>query len=90
MKRLITHEELARDSRFKRVKNRGTLLQNLPDDVETLARALEAAGPAIRRRVEGTELERAFDEMGPGFQFLSNLAPVEKDSPAFQVQLRMR
>ncbi len=90
MKRLIKHEELARDSRFKRVKNRGTLLQNLPDDVETLARALEAAGPAIRRRVEGTELEHAFDEMGPGFQFLSNLAPVEKGSPAFELQLRMR
>jgi uncharacterized ferritin-like protein (DUF455 family) len=90
MKRLIKHDELARDSRFKRVKNRGTLLQNLPNNVETLARAFEAAGPAIRKRVEGTELERAYDEMGPGFQFLSNLAPADKDSPAFQLQLRMR
>ena len=90
MKRLISHDELARDSRFKRVQNRGQLLQNLPDDVDALARALEAAGPAIRKRVEGTELETAYDEMGPGFQFLSNLAPVEKDSPAFKLQLRMR
>jgi uncharacterized ferritin-like protein (DUF455 family) len=90
MKRLIPHEELARDSRFKRVQNRGTLFQNLPDDVDTLAKALEAAGPAIRARVVGTELEQAYDEMGPGFQFLSNLAPVEKDSPAFKLQLKMR
>ncbi len=90
MKRLISHEELARDSRFKRVRNRNSLLTDLPDDVETIAKVLEAAGPSIRKRVEGTELEAAYDEMGPGFQFLTNLAPVDKDSPAFVLQLKMR
>ena len=90
MKRLISHEELARDSRFKRVRNRNTLLSGVPDDSEAIAKALEQAAPAIRRRVEGTALEAVFDELGPGFQMLMNSAPVEKDAPGFELQLRVR
>jgi len=90
MKRLISHEELARDRRFKRVRNRNSLLEGVPDDATEIAKVLEAAGPAIRKRVVGTELEAAYDELGPGFQFLTNLAPVDKDAPGFNLQMKMR
>ena len=62
MKRLISHEELARDSRFKRVRNRNTLLAGIPDDSTAIAKVLEEAAPAIRRRVQGTELESVSNE----------------------------
>ena len=39
MKRFISHEELARDSRFKRIRPRNRLLRSLPDDV--LAQAVD-------------------------------------------------
>ncbi len=90
MKRLISHEELARDRRFRRVQSRNTLLRSLPDDAIGVAKVLEKIAPSIQTRVQGTELEKAYDEMGPGFQFLTNLAPVRKDSPYFELQLKMR
>ncbi len=90
MKRLISHEELARDRRFRRIQSRNMLLRSLPDDVEGVAKVLEQVAPSIERRVKGTELEKAYRELGPGFQILTNLAPVEKDSPHFELQLKMR
>ena len=71
MKRFIPHEELARDSRFKRVNPRNQLLQSLPDDVDEIVKVFEAIAPKLRSRVEGTELEPVYDELGPAFQFLT-------------------
>ena len=70
MDRFMSHEDLARDSRFKRADNRNQLMRSLPDDVQEIVRIFEKIGPKIRRRLEGTELEAVYDELGPGFQFL--------------------
>ena len=90
MRRFISHEELARDRRFKRQQNRNQLLASLPDDVDSVVRVLETIGPRLRERVAGTVLEQAYDELGPGFQFLANLAPNKPGSPGDLLQLRMR
>ncbi len=70
MDRFMSHEHLARDRRFKRMENRNQLLRSLPNDVHEIVRILEKIGPKIRKRIEGTELEAVYDELGPGFQFL--------------------
>ncbi|MGH0032423.1 MAG: hypothetical protein ACQGVC_21745, partial [Myxococcota bacterium] len=71
MERFISHEELARDSRFRRSRSRNELFRSLPDDAPTIARVLETIAPKIRERIEGTALEQVFDELGPGFAFLT-------------------
>ncbi len=70
MERFMSHTHLARDSRFKRADNRNQLMQSLPQDVPAIVRIFERIGPKIRKRLEGTELEAVYDELGPGFQFL--------------------
>ena len=46
MKRFIQHEELARDSRFIRQDNSlGTVLAQLPDDVDTIVETFEKLDP---------------------------------------------
>ena len=70
MERFMSHEQLARDRRFKRADNRNQLMRSLPDDVREIVRIFEKIGPKIRQRIEGTELEAVYDELGPGFQFL--------------------
>jgi len=71
VKRFISHDELARDRRFKRVQTRNELLASLPDDVEAIVRVFEQIAPKLRARVEGTELEAVFDDLGPGYPFLT-------------------
>ena len=90
MRRFISHDELARDRRFKRANSRNVLLQSLPDEVDAIVRVFETVAPKLRERVAGTELEQVFDELGPGFQFLVNRAPDDADSPGRQLQLRMQ
>ena len=90
MKRFMSHEELARDSRFKRARARGTLLASLPDDVDEVVRIMEEVAPKIRRRMEGTELERVFDELGPGFSFLTQFGAMRPDDPHVEIQLKSR
>jgi uncharacterized ferritin-like protein (DUF455 family) len=70
MERFMSHTHLARDSRFKRADNRNQLMQSLPQGVQEIVRIFERIGPKIRQRLEGTELEAVYDELGPGFQFL--------------------
>ena len=72
MRRFIAPEELARDERFVRSRSRNELLRSLPDDVDTVVRVLEQVGPKLRERVAGTALEAVYDELGPGFAFLTN------------------
>ena len=80
MRRFISHEELARDRRFKRVNPRNQLLQSLPDDVDDIVRVFEKIGPKLRERVEGTELAEVYDDLGPGFQFLTASGGRQSDS----------
>jgi uncharacterized ferritin-like protein (DUF455 family) len=70
MDRFMSHENLARDRRFKRATNQNQLMRSLPHDVQEIVRIFEKIGPKIRQRLEGTELEAVYDELGPGFQFL--------------------
>ncbi len=71
MRRFISPEELARDQRFVRARSRNELLRSLPDDVDSVVRVLEKVAPKLRQRVVGTALEPVYDELGPGFAFLS-------------------
>ena len=71
MERFISHEKLARDRRFRRSRSRNELFRSLPDDVDTVVRVLETVAPKIRERIEGTALVKIFDELGPGFTFLT-------------------
>ena len=88
MKRFISHEELARDSRFKRAAARGRLLESLPDDVEGVVALMEQVAPTLRKRVEGTELEKVYDELGPGYPFLTQFGSLHPEDPNVEVQLR--
>jgi uncharacterized ferritin-like protein (DUF455 family) len=89
MERFISHEELARDSRFKRSPSRNELFRSLPDDVDTVVAVLEKIAPKIRARVEGTALEPVFDELGPGFSFLTN-AGAQSEVERTPLQLRLQ
>ena len=90
MKRFITHEELARDSRFKRAPARGRLLASLSDDVNEVVRLMEQVAPKLRERVEGTELEQVFDDLGPGFSFLTQFGVMRPGEPNLDTQLKVR
>ncbi|MFT5441187.1 MAG: uncharacterized ferritin-like protein (DUF455 family) [Myxococcota bacterium] len=70
MDRFMSHDDLARDRRFKRATNRNQLVRSLPNDVGEVVRIFEKIAPKIRERVEGSALESVYDELGPGFQFL--------------------
>ena len=90
MKRFISHEELARDSRFKRSEARGRLLESLPDDIEGVVALMEQVAPTLRKRVEGTELEKVYDELGPGYPFLTQFGSLHPEDPNVEVQLKVR
>jgi uncharacterized ferritin-like protein (DUF455 family) len=90
LKRFISHDELARDRRFKRNRGRNQLLQNLPDDVDTVVRAMEGLAPRIEERVRGTAQEELYEKLGPGFIFLTTFGDVKPGSPNSDVQLKTR
>jgi uncharacterized ferritin-like protein (DUF455 family) len=90
VKRFMDHSELARDRRFKRARNRNQLLQSLPDDVDAVVRIFEAIAPKLRQRVEGTSLEAVFDDLGPGFQFLTASGGRQSKDDRTALQLRLQ
>ena len=90
MKRFISHEELARDSRFKRIRPRNRLLRSLPDDVNTIVTVFEKIAPKLRERVEGTPLAEVFDDLGPGFQFLTASGGRQGEGERSPLQLRLQ
>ena len=90
MKRFISHEELARDSRFRRARSRGRLLESLPDDVEGVVALMEHVAPKLHERIEGTELEKVYDDLGPGFPFLTQFGAMSPDDPNVETQLKVR
>ena len=90
MKRFISHDGLARDRRFKRLRSRNQLLRSLPDEVDTIVKVLEQVGPKIRKRVRGTALERVYDELGPGFSFLTAGGGAQSNEERTVLQLRLQ
>ena len=90
MKRFIEPDELARDRRFKRAQSRNQLLRSLPDDVDTIVGVLEKVAPKILERIRGTALEPVYDELGPGFSFLTAVGGSRADGERTQLQLRMQ
>ncbi len=90
MRRFISHEELARDRRFKRVNPRNKLLQSLPDDVDAIVRVFETIAPKLRERVEGTELAEVYDDLGPAFQFLTASGGRQGTGERSSLQMRMQ
>jgi uncharacterized ferritin-like protein (DUF455 family) len=90
VRRFLSHEELARDRRFKRARSRNELLRSLPDDAEAIARVLEQIAPKLRERVAGTALEPVFDELGPGFAFLTGPGGPQPGGERTPLQLRLQ
>jgi uncharacterized ferritin-like protein (DUF455 family) len=90
VKRFIPHDELARDSRFNRLRSRNQLFSSLPDDVDTIVKVLEKVAPKIRKRVAGTPLEAAYDELGPGFNFLTSTGGPQSRTDRTPMQLRVQ
>jgi len=90
VKRFMSHDELARDRRFKRAQTRNMLLQSLPDDVDAIVKIFETVAPKIRERVSGTALESVFDDLGPGFQFLTASGGRQSKDARSPLQLRMQ
>lgn len=90
MKRFMEAEELARDRRFKRTRSQNRLMQSLPDDVDGIVRVFELVADKIRDRVEGTGLEAVYDDLGPGFQFLTASGGRQSRDERSPLQLRMQ
>ena len=91
MKRLIHHSELARDSRFLRQQNtQGTVMAQLPDDVDAVVKAIEQIAPLVEMGVKGTAIEPLWDEYGPAFMLIANNEPIRPGGPASEVRLKMR
>jgi uncharacterized ferritin-like protein (DUF455 family) len=90
LKRFLPHEELARDRRFKRISTRNQLLQSLPDDVDAIVRVFETIAPKLRARVAGTELEAVYEDLGPGFQFLTASGGRQGKGEISPLQLRLQ
>ncbi len=90
MRRFMDHLELARDRRFKRANARNQLLQSLPDDVDEIVKVFETIAPKLRSRVEGTALEDVYDDLGPGFQFLTASGGRQSSEERTPLQLRLQ
>jgi len=88
MKRFLPPRDLARDLRFKRANSKNELFRTLPDDVGEIVRTLEQVAPKLRERVEGTALEAVFDDLGPGFMFLTTAAGTAQSTERTPLQLR--
>jgi uncharacterized ferritin-like protein (DUF455 family) len=88
VKRFLPHGELARDARFKRANSKNELFRTLPHDVSGVVRVLEQIAPKLRERVLGTALEAVYDELGPGFLFLTTAAGTASSTDRSPLQLR--
>ncbi|HKA14576.1 MAG TPA: ferritin-like domain-containing protein [Myxococcota bacterium] len=88
MRRFLPPRDLARDLRFKRANSKNELFRTLPDDVGGIVRVLERVGPKLRERVAGTALEAVFDDLGPGFMFLTTAAGTAQSTERTPLQLR--
>ena len=90
MQRFMQSEDLARDRRFKRTRSRNRLLRSLPDDVDEIVRIFELVAEKLRDRVAGTALEAVYDDLGPGFQFLTASGGRQSKDERSPLQLRLQ
>ena len=90
MKRFMDHDELARDCRFKRNRSQNQVLGSLPNDLDGIVRLFEAVAPKIQERIRGTALEAVYDEVGPGFQFLTLSGGTQSKEERSPLQLRLQ
>jgi uncharacterized ferritin-like protein (DUF455 family) len=91
VRRFISHDELARDRRFKRVNSSNRLMNSLPPDVDGIVAIFEYVAPKIFERIKGTALESVYDRLGPGFQILMNAGevPLGEETENFQLRIRL-
>ena len=91
MKRFIQHEELARDSRFTRQSNVvGTMLAQMPDDVDTIVETFEKLESVIEQGVRGTAAEPLFAVHGAGFALLVANEPLDPNARSANTRLKLR
>jgi uncharacterized ferritin-like protein (DUF455 family) len=91
MKRLIQHDELARDKRFIRQENiAADLLAKLPDDVDAVVDLFEKIDPVIETGVRGTAAEPLYDQFGPAFTLITLNEPIRPGEAGTDDRLRMR
>lgn len=90
MQRFISHEALARDKRFIREQTPGPQFRGMPDEVEAVVAAFEAAAPQTEARIRGTKLQQIYDEVGPGFQILMQLGKLGADAESSRAQMAAR
>lgn len=91
MKSFIAPDELARDSRFVRQKNRlGDLMLKLPDDLDTVVDVFESITGEIEQTARGTAAEPLFDEYGAGFMLISLAKGLDPADPVAHTRLLMR
>lgn len=90
MQRFMKPEDLARDRRFKRTRSQNRLLRSLPDDVDEIVRIFELVAEKLRDRVAGTALEAVYDDLGPGFQFLTASGGRQSKDERSPLQLRLQ
>jgi len=90
MRRFISHEELARDSRFIRQNALTDLLVSLPDDVDAVVEAFDNLAPLIEAGVKSTPFEEVFATLGPGFLLTLLNEPIDPDVPYALLRLKAR
>jgi uncharacterized ferritin-like protein (DUF455 family) len=90
MRRFISHDELARDSRFIRQNALTDALAQLPDDVDAVVEAFENLAPLLEAAVKGTPFEEVFEAFGPGFLPTILNEPLDPDTPHAALRLRVR
>lgn len=91
MKSFVTHEELARDSRFVRQDNvLATMLSQLPDDAEAVVQCFEQLDPMVARAVSGTAAEPLYNEYGAAFMLIVLNEALDPEDPAIATRLLMR
>lgn len=90
MRRFITHDELARDSRFVRQNLIADLMASLPDDVDAVVEAFENIGPMIAVSVQTTPFAEVFDAYGPGFLLTILNEPLDPADPFAVLRLKVR
>ncbi len=91
MKRMIHHDELARDSRFIRQSNvLSSVLAELPDDVDAVVDALDPFSGVIADSVRGTEAEPLFEAFGPAFSLVTLNEPIKAGEPHVEAQIKLR
>jgi uncharacterized ferritin-like protein (DUF455 family) len=86
----MSHDELARDSRFLRQNALFDLMASLSDDVDKVVQAFDALAPVMEGFVRGTAFEPLFDAYGPGFIITLLNQPLDPEDPHVEVRLKAR